>query len=229
VPRIKRFHPISHDFVRDREVQELRREFADWMGYVWLEMLSESDRNEGRVKGDKESIARSLAWVSLSERPSRHVRTIVMALSWMVYKGWIKEAEGHYVVCNYAEYHKRREQASSPPSLLPSLPLKDRPLRGLVPRPELTPLELIESWNEICGTEGLSKVEQVTNGRQAKARARIKRYPKSEFWGQVLNGIIQSDYLMGRKRKEGDTWKPDFDWLVRNDENPAKVMEGKYD
>ncbi len=229
MPRIRRFHPISHDFVRDREVQELRREFADWMGYAWLEMLAESDRNEGRVKGDHDSIARSLAWVSLSDRPATQVHKIVKALSWMAHKGWIRPGTGCVHVTNYAEYHPRREQASPPlPSLLPNKQ-KDRPLRGLVPRSELTPLELIESWNEICGTEGLSRVEQVTNGRQAKARARIKRYPKSEFWGQVLNGIIQSDYLMGRKRKEGDNWRPDFDWLVRNDENPAKIMEGKYD
>ena len=93
----------------------------------------------------------------------------------------------------------------------------------------MTPTELMESWNEICATEGLPKIEQQTNGRKSKARARLKTFPKSEFWGQVLNGIIQSDYLMGRKRKEGDTWKPDFDWLVKNDENPAKVMEGKYE
>jgi len=123
----------------------------------------------------------------------------------MVYKGWIKEAEGHYVVCNYAEYHPRREQASSLlPSLLPSLQ-KDRPLRGLVP--ELTPVELMESWNEICASEGLPRIEQQTNGRKAKAKARLKRYPQSEFWGLVLNKIIESDYLMGRRRKEGDSRK----------------------
>ena len=93
----------------------------------------------------------------------------------------------------------------------------------------MTPTELMESWNEICASEGLPKIEQHTNGRKARARARLKTFPKSEFWGKVLNGIIESDYLMGRKRKEGDTWKPDFDWLMKNDENPAKVMEGKYD
>ena len=93
----------------------------------------------------------------------------------------------------------------------------------------MTPTELMESWNEICASEGLPRIEEQTNGRKSKARARLKRYPKSEFWGRVLNGIIESDYLMGRRRKEGDTWKPDFDWLMKNDENPAKVVEGKYD
>lgn len=198
------------------------------MGYVWIEMLAEGDKKEGKVVGTAGEIASHLAWI-VSSKHSFAVHKILTGLSLMVRWGWIEQRQDHFYICNYPDYHPRREQASSLlPSLLPSKQ-KDRPLRGLVPRPELTPLELIESWNEICGTEGLSKVEQVTNGRQAKARARIKRYPKSEFWGQVLNGIIQSDYLMGRKRKEGDTWRPDFDWLVRNDENPAKVMEGKYD
>jgi len=128
VPRIRRFHPISHDFVRDREVQELRLKFGHWMTDVWLEMLSESDRNEGRVKGDHDSIARSLAWVSLSDRPATQVHKILMALSWMAHKGWISPGEGCVLINNYADYHPRREQASSLlPSLLPSLPPKDPP------------------------------------------------------------------------------------------------------
>jgi len=229
VPRRKPYHPVSHDFVRDREVQELRRRFGHWLSDVWLEMLSEADRNQGIVKGDRESIAASLTWISLASKPGYYKDTIVSALVYMEDRGWIEPVQGGFRTRNYATFHPRREQASSPPSFLPSLPPKDRPLRGLVPRPELTPTELMESWNEICGTEGLPKIEQQTNGRKIKAKARIKTFPKSEFWGKVLNGIIESDYLMGRKRKEGDTWKPDFDWLVKNDETPAKIMEGKYD
>jgi len=232
VPRIRRYHPIAHDFNRDPEVRELRRQFGDWMALVWVEMLSLSDRNEGIIKGDLASIAESLAHVSLSTRPQHAVNKVLTAIPYMADKGWLEVHKDRVLVCNYAEYHQRREQASSPPSLLPSLlpkEKKDRPLRGLVPRPELTPTELMESWNEICASEGLPRIEQQTNGRKAKAKARIKTFPTSEFWGKVLNGIIESDYLMGRRRKEGDTWKPDFDWLVKNDENAAKVMEGKYD
>ncbi len=229
MPRIKRFHPIAHDFNRDPEVRELRRQFGDWMALVWQEMLSISDRNEGIIKGDLASIAETLAQVSISNRPTWAASKVLLGVQLMATWGWVEVQQDRVLVCNYAEYHPRREQASSLlPSLLPSKQ-KDRPLRGLVPRPELTPTELMDSWNDICGTEGLPRIEEYTNGRQSKARARLKRYPKLEFWNTVLNGIIRSDYLMGRKRKEGDTWKPDFDWLVRNDENPAKVKEGKYD
>lgn len=95
-------------------------------------------------------------------------------------------------------------------------------------RPEMTPQEFVESWNEICASEGLPAVQDLTNGRRAKIRSRLKKYPVLQFWEKVFHGIIHSPYLMGKKRKEGDTWKPDIDWLIRNDENPLKVVEGKY-
>jgi len=228
VPRIKRFHPIAHDFNRDPEVRELRGRFGDWMALAWVEMLSISDRNEGVIRGGRKTICETISRVSTAKYLGIAAETVNKALAFMEEKGWILIGKDEIRVTNYADYHPRREQASSLlPSLLPSLQ-KDRPPKGgLVP--ELTPTELMESWNEICGSEGLPRIEQQTNGRKAKAKARLKTFPKSEFWGRVLNGIIESDYLMGRRRKEGDTWKPDFDWLVRNDENPAKVMEGKYD
>ena len=239
MPRIRRFHPISHEFNRDPEVRELRRLFGDWMALVWQEMLAIGDKNLGRIKGDTGSIARSLAHVSLSNRPEYATRTILTAFPYMADKGWIDVRTDAVFICNYGDYHKTKEHKEShagtkeAPSFLPSLPSflpkdKKAPKGALSSRAEMTPVELMESWNEICGSEGLPRLEEFTNGRQTTARRRLKRYPKVEFWGRVFNGIVDSDYLMGRKRKEGDTWKPDFDWLMKNDENPAKVVEGKY-
>ena len=99
----------------------------------------------------------------------------------------------------------------------------------MAPRSEMTPKELMESWNEICGSEGLPMVKYFTPGREAKARRRLKTFPDVEFWGQVFNGIIQSEFLMGRNQREGNNWKATFDWIISNDENPAKVAEGRYD
>ncbi len=240
MPRIRRWHPVSHDLVRDREFLALL-DLHPRLGYMWLEMLSEADRNEGRVKGSREEIEQGFGRVINPAHPHKGKHWSRVGLEYMESRGWVEEVlrgsregveveQSHFYVRNYPEYHPRREQASSPPSLLPSLLPKDRlPKGSLVPRPELTPTELMESWNEICASEGLPRIEKQTNGRKARARARLKTFPTSEFWGKVLNGIIESDYLMGRKRKEGDTWKPDFDWLVKNDETPAKIMEGKYD
>jgi len=186
VPRIRRWHPVSHDLVRDREVQELRREFADWMGYVWLEMLSESDRNQGRVKGDKESIAKSLAWVSLSERPSRHAYKIVSALSYMVQKGWIEESEGCYLVCNYPDYHPRREQASSREGS------KQVPVGIVSTSPSLKPSNGFEEfWERYPQQEGKGKAE--------------------ESWGKHTRGVQLEEILAGLEKWQGSQkWADGF-------------------
>jgi len=92
--------------------------------------------------------------------------------------------------------------------------------------PEMTVTEFIESWNEICGVEGLPLVKALSNGRTRKIKARLKSYPTVEFWGQVFNGIVASPFLMGRV---GDSkWRATIDWVIRNDENPLKVAEGGY-
>ena len=142
MPRIRRWYPVSHDFNRDREVQELRRQFGQWMGYVWLEMLSEADRNEGLIKGSREEIARGLAWLSLSNRPSYSLLPIVHALGYMVDKGWVEECTAGLLVRNYPRYHRHREQVESQPGTLPGptrpdldlkepdQTLKDPPLRS---------------------------------------------------------------------------------------------------
>lgn len=128
MPRIRRWHPVSHDFVRDREVQELRRRFKHWMSDVWLEMLAEADKNDGRIKGDYDAISRSLAWVSLSNRPETQVKHIRYALEYMAEKGWISQGTDCVLVRNYREYHKTREKKEShegikeAPSFLPSEP-----------------------------------------------------------------------------------------------------------
>lgn len=113
MPRIRRWHPVSHDFNRDPEVQDLRHAYGQWMGYVWLEMLSIADKNEGRIKGDRASIAASLAWVSLSGRPSYSRDKILTAIDYMIQKGWIEEGTGCLLVRNYSEYHRTREHKKS--------------------------------------------------------------------------------------------------------------------
>ena len=127
MPRIRRWHPVSHDFVRDREAQELRLRFGHWMTDVWLEMLSEADKNKRVIEGDAASIAKGLAWVSLSDRPSFSRGKIFNAIEYMLTKGWLEEGNNGFLVRNYPEYHKTREQKESPEGtykapLLTSLP-----------------------------------------------------------------------------------------------------------
>jgi hypothetical protein len=95
----------------------------------------------------------------------------------------------------------------------------------------MTAAVFMQSWNEICGSEGLPMVDvgDMTNGRRKKISARLRRQPTVEFWERVFNGVIRSDFLMGRKpSKDHPNWMATIDWLIANDENPLKVVEGAY-
>jgi hypothetical protein len=93
----------------------------------------------------------------------------------------------------------------------------------------MTAAVFMQSWNEICGSEGLPLVEDLTNGREKKIAKRLRRQPTVEFWERVFNGVIRSEFLMGRKPSPTHpNWTATIDWLIANDENPLKVVEGAY-
>lgn len=53
---------------------------------------------------------------------------------------------------------------------------------------------------------------------------RWKEHSTDEFWREVIWGINQSEFCLGKNDRG---WKADFDWFVRTD-TAAKVIEGKY-
>lgn len=122
MPRIKRWFPVSHDINGDPEVWELTDRFGERALRVWLEILSVSDRNEGEVKGQRESILTTLS------SKLRTTRTKVsQILEYAESKGWLV-SNPTLRVCNYEKYKPRRVQKEHPQgsitsSLLPSPPL----------------------------------------------------------------------------------------------------------
>jgi len=239
VPRIRRFHPIAHDFNRDPEVRELRKKYGDCMGFVWQEILSIADRNEGRMRGELAEICETLAQVSVKNYPKKYARTVREGLEFMERKGWLVIENTGLLVRNYGEYHKSRERKESqegvkqvPPSFLPNLPSSSSPegkKKDHGASPHLTPHDFLKAWNDICAPEGLPQVNELTHGRKAKIKARIRAHPDIAFWERVFNAIPQSDFLMGRKNSpDHPNWKATLDWLIKNDDNPTKVAEGTY-
>jgi hypothetical protein len=106
VPKRRRnWHMISKELLRDPEFRELRIQFKDWMGYVWIEMLRQADDNNGFCKGSDKMIAASLTHVSLSKRPTNAEKWILKAFPWMVKKGWIVRQSEGLLIAKYAEYH----------------------------------------------------------------------------------------------------------------------------
>jgi hypothetical protein len=85
------------------------------------------------------------------------------------------------------------------------------------------PYETIcERFNFIC--ESLSKVVSITDKRKTKMKARWNELKTVEAFENLFYLTEQSDFLCGRDKD----WKCTFDWLMMNDTNYIKVLEGNY-
>ena len=82
------------------------------------------------------------------------------------------------------------------------------------------PSQFAELWDSTQHKE-----TDLTQARREKVKLRLKRHPAREYWVGVMGTIQQTPFLRGENDRG---WRPDFDWLVRNDENSAKIREGNY-
>ncbi len=87
----------------------------------------------------------------------------------------------------------------------------------------LIPDSLLALFKDNC--KFLIQPEELTEERKAKAKSRIKRHPDKEWWEKVFK---KADLVcIPGKDGKGD-WSPTFDWLINNDTNPVKILEGNY-
>ncbi|WP_114205438.1 hypothetical protein [Acidisarcina polymorpha] len=80
-----------------------------------------------------------------------------------------------------------------------------------------------EAWNELRGS--LAAVTRLSAGRKAKLKKRIAEGLTLETFRSVVKTCATTPYLCGGG-SEG--WRVDFEWLIANDTNVLKVLEGKY-
>lgn len=83
---------------------------------------------------------------------------------------------------------------------------------------------LLNAWNAEAPRWGWSRVSKFTEGRKTKARARIKTYGIDECLKAVKRAGMAAMFNNGNPPQ----WFT-FDFIVKNDENISKIMEGKYD
>lgn len=83
--------------------------------------------------------------------------------------------------------------------------------------------EIVVAFNEIC--VGLKKVRDVTEKRKKAIKARWNIHPGIEFYREYFTRAQSSEFLKGNNDRN---WMADFDWLM-NEQNMAKVLEGRYD
>jgi len=86
---------------------------------------------------------------------------------------------------------------------------------------------IVKKYNRTAERAGLPIVRlPLGAGRRAKLRTRWKDADFRRSYKQVLTKIAASPFLCGQNDRG---WRASFDWLIRNDDNWRKVLEGKYD
>ena len=78
-------------------------------------------------------------------------------------------------------------------------------------------------WNDFALKNSLNQITSLTDSRKKKLQARLKNSDFKKLFDKALDEIKKSQYLLGAKG-----WKITFDWLIKNDENILKVVEGNY-
>lgn len=83
--------------------------------------------------------------------------------------------------------------------------------------------ELLDLFNKNCPS--LSKVVKLTEGRKKKLALRWKEMPDLLQWERLFKLVEQTPFLKGQNDRG---WKASFDWLIENDTNLIRVLEGRY-
>ncbi len=223
MPRQKRFTPVSHDFNRDTEVIQLRKEFGDWLALAWIEMLGEGDRNDGRVKGTIEQVAANLAPISLQKYHKPAADLAQKALRFMSECGWIDINLDHIQIVNHLKYHRTTVPKQEPSE--PDLTRPNHPKEDTLVDETFSVRDLVDSWNDVFKNRLPSVEWPLSASRHRKATARLKEHRTLEFWQQVFDKIGESRFLLGQGN---GTWKCTLDFLINNDTNCVKIFEGSY-
>jgi len=85
---------------------------------------------------------------------------------------------------------------------------------------------ILKMWNKVAEkNERLSKVRAITPSRRKHLKERFKNKDFVTHFNVVLIETQKSDFLMGGNDRK---WCVDLDFLIKNDDNYQKILEGKY-
>lgn len=83
---------------------------------------------------------------------------------------------------------------------------------------------VISRYNEVCAPAGLPRAID-SNGKRKKIRTRLKEPVFRKRFPEVFKLAAESLFMRGHGPRG---WVADLTWLVANDENYVKVLEGRY-
>lgn len=80
-------------------------------------------------------------------------------------------------------------------------------------------------WNLKCGNISM----EIENSADHRKKESLRLGERSlDDWGRVFEMVARSDFCQGRGHGAWD-WKADYNWIIANEDNGIKVLEGKYD
>jgi hypothetical protein len=86
------------------------------------------------------------------------------------------------------------------------------------------PSELMALWNELA-TGVIQSIRSISSKRRAKIKTRLSEPMFRDNWQAIFRRAVASDFMRGQN---SNNWTVSFDWLIENDANYVKVLEGKY-
>lgn len=208
-------HHKTERFCRMLNVDAIRA--AGMLAKLWTFTFQNAWRDGNLELWGAERIARELLWTGDPDALIEALRECGgyrdgekqsgFLDDWTVHN-WLKVA-GKLVKDRLGKEAKRR---GAHPEVEPDLPAEDS-----------TDYEAIRAaWNAGAERLGLSHVREMTRDRKRKVRARGLTVERLEA---VLRAAAEQPFLMG----QGDGgWEMNFDWLIKNDDNAAKVIERRY-
>jgi len=81
----------------------------------------------------------------------------------------------------------------------------------------------VVAWNLFASNYKLAQAQAINESRKKKFKTRIRE--ESFDFLKVLEKIKTSAHLKGDNQRG---WKVDFDWILENDSNYLKIIEGNY-
>ena len=89
------------------------------------------------------------------------------------------------------------------------------------PRKIIKDTDFVEKWNKSL----YPKIKMLTEQRKIKLRARLNEKDFVDNFNKILKLVKETPFLQG---DNDNGWQADFDWIIKNDTNYIKVLEGKY-
>lgn len=148
---------------------------------------------------------------------------------------WLDYA-GRYLQAKYRSHNREKweyiknlyNQSNQPNSTY--LPTGHSPSLGQTAQSDQSITKTAEDIKNKWNAKMPFKIKEITGKRLEKLRVRLKEDSFINEFDEIMNKIIASDFLSGKKpSKEHPNFKADFDWIIANNTNYIKILEGKYD